>query len=113
MFRIKVTYIFSLLLHEDFLDRPLIYWTAEPFHHIDHTYHHHHPYHHITIISRLSVGCKNHELGQLLPIKYSLNILVDGPIEAAHCLPISLKYEQNALLILDLSSVWVLLMLKI
>ena len=65
------------------------------------------------IISRLSVGCKNHELGQLLPIKYSLNCLVDGPMEAAHCLPISVKYEQNALLILDLSSVWVLVMLKI
>ena len=67
----------------------------------------------ILIISRSSVGCKNNELGQLLPIKYSLNILVNGPIKAAHCLPISVKYEQNALLILDLSSVWILLMLKI
>ena len=50
-------------------------------------------------------------LGQL-PIKYSLNCLVDGPIEAAHCLPMSVKYEQNALLILSLSSVWILVILK-
>ena len=64
------------------------------------------------IIPRLSVGCKNNELGKLLPIKYSLKIVV-GTTEDAHCLPISVKYGQNALLILDLSSVWILLMLKI
>ena len=53
----------------------------------------------IILILRLSVGCKNTDLGQL-PIKYSLNCFDDGPIEAAHCLPISVKSEQNALPIL-------------
>ena len=37
----------------------------------------------ILITSHLSVGCKNNDLEQL-PIKYSLNCLEDGPIEAAH-----------------------------